>query len=168
MRENEFGMMVEGYIPSLTRNALKFTKDAEDANDLVQDTLVKAIRFYKNFEPETNLKGWLFVIMKNTFLNNCRSEARKRQFITPAEEISSANLLYSANQNKATGSLIVADVNVALNKLPEFYRIPFVRYVEGYKYQEIADELNIPLGTVKTRIHEARILLKRQLKIYAG
>ncbi len=167
MMEKEFSIVVQGQISSLTKNALKFTKNLEDANDLVQDTLVKAIRFYKNYEPGTNLTGWLFVIMKNTFINKCRKEARKRALITQDDEISSVNLLYSADQNRSTGSMIMDDVKKVLDTLPDVYRVPFVCYVEGYKYHEIAEQQNIPLGTVKTRIHEARVMLKKQLKVYA-
>ena len=167
MLEKEFSSMVESHISSLNKNALKFTKNLEDANDLVQDTLVKAIRFYKKYEKGTNLTGWLFVIMKNTFLNKCKKEARKRALIVQDEEISSVNLLYSSDHNKSPGAMIVEDVRKALETIPIVNRVPFVRYVEGYKYQEIAEQLNIPLGTVKTRIHEARLLLKKKLKVYA-
>ncbi|MGY3055702.1 RNA polymerase sigma factor (sigma-70 family) [Pedobacter sp. UYEF25] len=166
MSEEEFGAMIKDHISALTRNALKFTRDLEDADDLVQDTMVKAIRFYKSYEPGTNITGWLFVIMKNTFINNCRKEARKRALMVQEDEISSANLLYSAERNKATGSMVMEDINKVLGLIPEVNRIPFIRYVEGYKYHEIAEEQQIPLGTVKTRIHEARVMLKKQLRGY--
>lgn len=158
--------MVEAYIPSLTKNALKFTKNLDDAYDLVQDTMVKAIRFYEKYESDTNLTGWLFVIMRNTFINKCRKEARKRALITQGDEISSAHLLYSAEENSSTGKMIMDDVKNAIEAVPEVYRVPFLRYVEGFKYHEIAEQQGIPLGTVKTHIHEARGLLKKQLKIY--
>lgn len=166
MSEEEFGAMVKGHISILTKNALKFTRVMEDADDLVQDTLVKAIRFYGSYEPGTNLTGWLFVIMKNTFINKCRKEARKRALVVQGAEITPANLLYSADTNKATGSMIMTDISRVLDSIPDVYRIPFIRYVEGYKYHEIAEEQKIPLGTVKTRIHEARAMLKKQLKGY--
>ena len=167
MLEKEFNSMVGGHISSLKQNALTFTKNLDEANDLVQDTLVKAIRFYKTYQAGTNFKGWLFVIMKNTFLNECRKEARKRTLFERDDEISSVKLLYSSEQNKCTGTLIMNDVKKILNSLPEVYRIPFIRYSEGYKYIEIAEQQNIPLGTVKTRIREARLILKRKLKVYS-
>lgn len=166
MNEKEFTCVIDGYIPSLNQNALKFTKNLNDADDLVQDTLLKAVRFYESYEAGTNMKGWLFVIMKNTFLNNIRKEAHKKRFVTQDDEISSANLLYSANRNHAIINFVMHDINKVMATLPEAYRVPFVLYVEGYKYQEIAKRFNIPIGTVKTRIHEARVLLRIYLKIY--
>ena len=163
----EFNNLVNAHSVSLKSHALKFTNDVEDANDLVQDTLVKAIRFYENFQEGTNLKGWLFVIMRNTFINNYRRIAKTRSVITQTDEISSANLAHSATRNNAEGKFIVGDINKALESLPEAYHTPFVRYFEGYKYHEIAEMLQIPLGTVKTRIFVAREMLKKFLKTYA-
>ncbi|MFC3563389.1 RNA polymerase sigma factor [Pedobacter jamesrossensis] len=162
----EFNQMVNTHSVSLKSHALKFTNDVEDANDLVQDTLVKAIRFYKNFQEGTNIKGWLFVIMRNTFINNYRRITKTRTLITQTDEISSINLAHSATKNHADGKFIVDDINKALTSLPEAYYTPFVKYFEGYKYHEIADMLQIPLGTVKTRIFVAREMLKKYLKTY--
>lgn len=159
--------MVNIHSVSLRLHALKFTNDVEDANDLVQDTLVKAIRFYKNFQEGTNIKGWLFVIMRNTFINNYRRIAKTRTLITQTDEISSVNLMHSSTKNQAEGKFIVGDINKALASLPEAYHTPFVKYFEGYKYHEIADMLQIPLGTVKTRIFVAREMLKKYLKTYS-
>ncbi|WP_316829521.1 sigma-70 family RNA polymerase sigma factor [Pedobacter aquatilis] len=163
----EFNKLVNVHSVSLKSHALKFTNDIEDANDLVQDTLVKAIRFYENFQEGTNIKGWLFVIMRNTFINNYRKISKTRALITQNDEISSANLMHSATSNQAEGKFIVGDIGKALASLPEAYHTPFVRYFEGYKYHEIADMLQIPLGTVKTRIFVAREMLKKYLKTYA-
>ena len=167
MSEKEFITIIESHIVSLRENAFRFTKNIEDANDLVQDTLFKAIRFYGTFEQETNLKAWLFVIMKNTFINDCRRKAKKQSLIDQDDNVKSAQLLYSAEHNKCISNMIISDVHKILDKIPNAYRIPFVRYVEGYKYLEIAKQQNIPLGTVKTRIHVARVLLRDQLKIYS-
>lgn len=163
----EFNHLVNAHSVSLKSHALKFTNDVEDANDLVQDTLVKAIRFYENFQEGTNIKGWLFVIMRNTFINNYRKLAKTRTLITQSDEISSVNLAHSATKNNAEGKFIVGDINKALASLPEAYHTPFIRYFEGYKYHEIADMLQIPLGTVKTRIFVARDMLKKYLKTYS-
>lgn len=167
MTQFEFNNMVNSHSLSLKMHALNFTKDIEDANDLVQDTMLKAIRFYQNFQEGTNFKGWLFVIMKNTFINNYRKSAKAKTLITQDDEISSANLMYSAERNASVGKMIVDDIQKALNHLPEVYGTPFIKYFEGFKYHEIADELQIPLGTVKTRIHVAREMLKKYLKTYA-
>ncbi|PWS29469.1 RNA polymerase subunit sigma [Pedobacter yonginense] len=167
MTQIEFNNMVNSHSTSLKMHALNFTKDAEDANDLVQDTMLKAIRFYNNFEEGTNFKGWLFVIMKNTFINNYRKIAKSKTLITQEEDISSTNLMYSAEKNGSISKMIVDDIQKALNHLPDVYSVPFVKYFEGFKYHEIADELGIPLGTVKTRIHVAREMLKKYLKTYS-
>ncbi|MET4081979.1 RNA polymerase sigma factor (sigma-70 family) [Pedobacter sp. UYP30] len=167
MLEKEFNSKIDSHILSLRQNALRFTKDLDKANDLVQDTFLKAIRFYKQFKPDTNLRAWLFVIMKNTFINDCRRKAKKQKLVEQADKITSENLLFSAVQNKCTGSMIINDIQKVLNSIPEAHRIIFMRYVEGYKYIEIAQQQNIPLGTVKTRIHEARVVLRKQLKIYS-
>ncbi len=167
MTQIEFNKMVDSHSVSLKMHALNFTKDVEDANDLVQDTMLKAIRFYQTFQEGTNFKGWLFVIMKNTFINNYRKTAKSKSLIIQDEEISSLNLLYSAHKNGSVSKMIVDDIQKALNHLPEVYSVPFIKYFEGFKYHEIALELQIPLGTVKTRIHVAREMLKKYLKTYS-
>lgn len=167
MTKLEFNYLVNYHSVSLKSYALNFTKDSEDANDLVQDTLLKAITYYNKFKDGTNLKGWLFTIMKNTFINNYRRLVKTNALITQSEDISSANLSYSATKNQAESKFITNDINKALAQLPQEYYIPFIRYFEGYKYHEIAEMLIIPIGTVKTRIHVARNVLKKYLKTYS-
>lgn len=166
MTQNEFSEIISLYADSLHSHALNFTRDQDDANDLLQDTLLKATRFISNFEEGTNIKGWLFVIMKNTFINNYNRSLKRRDKTIQEEEISSANLHHSATSNGAESSFAIQDIQKALKQLPDNYSVPFIRYFEGYKYQEIADELNVPIGTVKTHIHQARIYLKKYLKQY--
>ncbi|KLT66661.1 RNA polymerase sigma factor [Pedobacter sp. BMA] len=166
MTQQEFSETISLHAPSLRSHALNFTKNSEDANDLMQETLLKATRFASKFEDGTNMKGWLFVIMKNTFINNYKKNQKTRDNTVQEDEITSANLHYSATTNDSVGSFAMQDINVALAQLPQKYAVPFIRYFEGYKYHEIADEMKIPLGTVKTYIHEARILLKKNLKQY--
>lgn len=166
MTQKEFSETISVHASSLRLHALNFTRDPEDANDLLQDTLLKATRFVSNFQDGTNIKGWLFVIMKNTFINNYRKHPKTRDVTVQEDEITSANLYYSATTNGSVGSFAMQDINRALSMLPERYSSPFVRYFEGYKYHEIAEEMQLPLGTVKTYIHEARILLKKYLKQY--
>jgi RNA polymerase sigma-70 factor (ECF subfamily) len=166
MTRPEFNEMVLRQSSSLKMYALHFTHDSEDADDLVQDTLLKAITYYNKFAEGTNLKGWLYTIMKNTFINNYRRITKINTLVTKSDEISSANLFYSSTVNNAEGKFILDDVRKALHNLADDYKIPFTMYFEGYKYHEIADYLSIPIGTVKTRIHVARKLLKGQLKAY--
>ncbi len=166
MTKIEFNAMVMRQASSLKMYALHFTHDADDANDLVQDTLLKAITYYNKFKEGTNLKGWLYTIMKNTFINNYRRFVKISSFVTKSDEISSANLMFSSTKNQGESKFIMDDIKNALGKLPQEYYVPFSMYFEGHKYHEIADHLSIPIGTVKTRIHVARKLLKKNLKPY--
>ena len=166
MTKNEFDTMVIEQSDSLKLYARNFTSDYEDANDLVQDTILKAVTYFKNFKEGTNLKGWLYTIMKNTFINNYRRIVKTNSFITKDEDISSSNLLLSASCNQGESKFVMEDIHEALANLSEEYYIPFSLYFEGFKYHEISDHLNIPNGTVKTRIHVARKLMKRSLSAY--
>jgi RNA polymerase sigma factor (sigma-70 family) len=167
MTKNEFNSQLHNHSVSLQSFALNFTKDIEDANDLVQDTMVKAVTYYSKFKEGTNLKGWLFTIMKNTFINNYRRLVKTNALITQSDDISSANLHYSASSNMSESKFVIGDINKALQTLQPEYYVPFIKYFEGYKYHEIADMLEIPIGTVKTRIHVARQILKKYLKTYS-
>jgi len=166
MKKPEFDTMVTKQADALKMYALHFTHDDEDANDLVQDTLLKAITYYNKFKEGTNLKGWLYTIMKNTFINNYRRFVKVNTLVTKSEEISSAHLALSATGNKGEGKFIMDDIRDALAELSDDYYVPFTMYFEGYKYHEIAVHLGIPIGTVKTRIHVARKLLKKSLRSY--
>lgn len=150
----------------LEKFAFNFTKDVENANDLVQDTLIKAIRYHHLYKAGTNLRGWLFTIMRNTFINDYRRDGRKNAPIQTSDDLSSVQLKQSAARNYGEGKFVMEDINKAMARLQPEYSDPFLRYFEGYKYHEIAEELNIPIGTVKTRIHMARQFLKSELKMY--
>ncbi len=162
----EFNTLVTRQASSLKMYALHFTHDSDDANDLVQDTMLKAITYYNKFKEGTNLKGWLYTIMKNTFINNYRRFVKISSFVTKSDDISSANLMYSATKNQGEPKFIMEDIKNALGKLPDEYYVPFTMHFDGHKYHEIAEHLTIPIGTVKTRIHVARKLLKKSLKPY--
>ena len=152
---------------SLDLFAKKFTNDLEDANDLVQDTMIKAIRYANMYKEGTNLRGWLYTIMRNTFINSYKKTSRKNSIMDTSEELSSAQLKKSASNNLGENKFMMEDINKAMKALQPEYAVPFLRYFEGYKYHEIADELRIPIGTVKTRIFMARQALKGNLKMYA-
>ncbi len=104
--------------------------------------------------------------MKNTFINNYRRFVKMSTFVTKSDEISSPNLVFSSTKNQGESKFVMDDIKRALDRLPEDYYVPFTMYFEGHKYHEIADHLTIPIGTVKTRIHVARKLLKKNLKAY--
>jgi RNA polymerase sigma factor (sigma-70 family) len=161
-----FHHLLKEHTPVLKNFAFKFTRDSSIADDLFQDTMLKAIKYIDQFKEGTNIKGWLFTIMRNTFINDYRRQVRTNALILQEEDISSAHLVQSSSRNAAEGKFAMADIQRSLALLPRCYYDPFMRYFEGYKYHEIAEEMNIPIGTIKTRIHMARIMLKKQLKIY--
>lgn len=152
---------------SLEMFAYQFTKNNDDADDLVQDTMLKAIRYSKLYKDGTNLRGWLYTIMRNTFINSYRATSMKSKVIETCEDLMPYQLVKSADGNLGENHFVGEDIHRALAKLePECY-IPFIKYFEGFKYHEIAEELGIPIGTVKTRIHVARQVLKSNLKMYS-
>lgn len=149
----------------LHHHALRFTGDEDDAKDLVQDTLIKGIRFCTRFQPGTNLKAWLYVIMKNTFYNNCVRLNRKREVISD-EDPTTVKTMHATTDNLGEGRFTLRDIQKALDSIRPDHRIAFQRYFEGYHYGEIAEELGVPLGTVKTFIYQARCELKKYLRQY--
>jgi len=153
---------------SLKPFALRLTKDGEDANDLLQDTLLKAYTNRDKYTDGTNLKAWLYTIMKNTFITNYQRMMRKNTFIDTTDNLHYINTLENSMDNEAQSTFIMEDINRALNVLEEAYRTPFMMYHRGFKYHEIADRLHLPIGTVKNRIHIARKELKDKLYIYAN
>ncbi|RZK07608.1 MAG: RNA polymerase sigma factor [Flavobacterium sp.] len=138
MTSTQFTQVITQHNASLYNFAMKFTRNEDDANDLLQDTMMKAIKFFHKFEEGTNIKGWLYTIMRNTFINDYRRIVRNQAIITQEENISSANLMNSSTRNDSESSFAMADIKKALDKIPEVHSKPFVRYVEGYKYDEIA------------------------------
>ena len=151
---------------SLRGYALNFTRDDDDAKDLVQDTVLKAVTYYSKFRDGTNLKGWLYTIMKNTFINHYRRIVKMNASVSRPDEISDAHLSLSASRNGGEGKFVMDDISGAMDKLSDDYYIPFSMYFEGYRYHEISEHMNIPIGTVKTRIHMARKLMKQTLAPY--
>lgn len=166
MTKFEFNTLVVQHTDSLKGYALHFTRDDEDANDLVQDTVLKAVTYYGKFKDGTNLKGWLYTIMKNTFINHYRRFVKTSSLVTKSEEISNAHLSYSATRNGGENKFVMEDIVGAMARLSDEYYVPFSMYFEGYKYHEISDHLQIPIGTVKTRIHVARKVMKKALAPY--
>jgi len=152
---------------ALEQFAIKFTHNQEDADDLVQDTLLRAMRYADLYQNGTNLQGWLYTIMKNTFINDYRKSSIRKKVINTVEVIDSQQLTQSAATNEGVQKFLGEDIDTAIKNLSPTYSVPFLKYFEGYKYHEIADELNIPIGTVKTRIYMARQSLQASLKMYS-
>ncbi|MFK7920365.1 MAG: RNA polymerase sigma factor [Bacteroidia bacterium] len=163
----EFNSAVINLHPSLKPIAYKLTRDNEEANDLIQETLLKAISNREKFSDGTNLKAWLYTIMKNTFITNYHRLVKRKTFIDTTENLHFINSSTHVTENDAGTKLAMDEIEKAIKGLSYDYKTPFMMHFKGYKYFEIADILNIPIGTVKNRIHIARKELKRQLKSYA-
>lgn len=163
----EFTSHIGKVSKSLRPFALRLTKDSEDANDLLQDTLMKAFTNRDKYADGTNLKAWLYTIMKNTFITNYQRMVRKNTFIDTSDNLHYINSIESSTDNTAYSTFAMDDINRAVGALEDAYRTPFLMHFRGFKYHEIADKLNIPIGTVKNRIHIARKELKDKLRVYA-
>ena len=146
--------------------AVNLTKDNETANDLYQETLYKALANQEKYNVGTNIKAWLFTIMRNIFINDYRRRAKQKTLFDNSATDYLINLKQVSVSNTAESSLRMKEINEAIHQLPEIFKTPFLLYFDGYKYQEIADVLGEPLGTVKSRIHFARKLLKERLTRY--
>lgn len=162
----EFSHSLENLTSSLKPFALKLTKDLEDANDLLQETLLKAFVNRDKFAEGTNLKAWLYTIMKNTFITNYQRMIRRATFIDTTDNLHYINSSSSITQNLAYSRFALQDMKREIENLDDVYKTPFMLHFQGFKYYEIAERLNIPIGTVKNRIHIARKELKKQLSVY--
>lgn len=160
----EFNTRIVGERTPLRNFALSLTHNAEDALDLLQETYLKALSYRSKFEDNTNLRAWLFTIMKNTFINSYRREVKSKQLISKGDD-NALNRAFSQNSYDHSESRMNAkEIVKKIAALPDEYRIPFARYYNGYRYEEIATQMSLPLGTVKSRIFIARKLLMEQLK----
>jgi RNA polymerase sigma factor (sigma-70 family) len=164
----EFNYSINLASKSLKPFALKLTKDLDDAKDLLQDTMMKAFLNKDKFSDGTNLKAWLYTIMKNTFITNYQKMVKKKTFIDTTENLHYINSSAYTINNDAINSFASAEIKKAIETVEDLFRIPFMMYFNGFKYHEIAEELNIPIGTVKNRIHIARKELKEKLSLYSN
>lgn len=166
MSTPEFSHLLVNNAEFLKPFAINLTRDTEAANDLYQETLYKALANKEKYNSGTNIKAWLFTIMRNIFINNYRRKAKQKTIF----DNSGSDFLLNHNQatvsNNAESDIRIKEIKKAIRQLPEIFKTPFLLYFDGYKYNEIADALNEPLGTIKSRIHFARKLLKEQISRY--
>ena len=157
--QNLLGMQAE-----LRRFAMKLTADYEEANDLLQETSLKALDNEDKYTPDTNFKGWMYTIMRNIFINNYRKTVRDQTFIDQTDNLFHLNLPQDSGFESTEGNYDLKEIRKIVHSLPKEYRVPFSMYVSGFKYREIADKLGLPLGTVKSRIFFTRQRLQKELK----
>ncbi|MEJ5995270.1 RNA polymerase sigma factor [Pedobacter sp. Du54] len=153
-------------MPLLKKFAKKFTTEREDIDDLVQDTLLKAMTASDKYQSGTNLRAWLWVLMKNIYINNYRKHKQHQRISEIEKTISCHFSTCTSYKNGGEEKLINTDIKKAMNQLKPSLYLSIKPFVLGYKYKEIANSLHIPLGTVKTRIFEARTHLKSLLTPY--
>lgn len=174
-KRKQFEVEALPHMDALYRTALRMTKNEKDAEDLVQEALVKAYRFWDKFETGSNCRAWLFKIMTNIFINNYRSKSRSPMAVN-VDDIDD-NFLYGQlavggkeeNPEKDLFNKIFDDdVKKAIESLPDDFRmVVMLSFLEGFSYQEIADIADLQLGTVKSRLHRGRKLLQKELFDYA-
>jgi RNA polymerase sigma-70 factor (ECF subfamily) len=161
------------FLDALYRTGLRMTRSEAEAEDLVQETYIRAFRFRDQFTPGTNLKAWLFRILTNTFINQYRRKAARPE-TTELDDVEES-ILYRRMRNVSPGSAspdpeaelidntLSSEVKEALEALPEKFRTTLLLDVEGFSYKEIAEMLDIPIGTVMSRLHRGRKFLQKRL-----
>lgn len=147
----------------LLRFAIKLTSDREEANDLLQETSLKALDNEDKYTPETNFKGWMYTMMRNIFINNYRKVLRDQTYVDQTENLFHINLPQTTDGANVEKAYELKEMYRIVNSLPKDCKTPFSMYVAGFKYREIADKLNLPLGTVKSRIFFTRQRLQEEL-----
>jgi RNA polymerase sigma-70 factor (ECF subfamily) len=166
MSNAEFSMLLTENSEFLRPFAITLTKDHEAAKDLFQDTLFRAFSNKDKYNVGTNIRAWLYTIMRNIFINDYRKKAKQSTVFDSTPN----DYLIDQTNNKVTNDAItnlnLQEVKQLIYELPELFRTPFNLYYEGYKYNEIADALEEPLGTIKSRIHFARKILKQKIERY--
>ena len=158
MSTQEFNALIINNAEGLRPFAITLTHDHESAKDLCQETLYKAFAYRDKYQPGTNIKAWLFTIMRNIFINDYRRNGRKK-LVYDTLRYFEPHAAPAADKR-----LLLQEINKNIYHLPAIFRTACVLYLQGYKYHEIAEALNDPLGTIKSRIHFAKKLLQKQIQ----
>lgn len=166
MTATEFTSQIEEMQGTLKQFTYRFTRNPEESQDLIQDTMLKALTYRDKFREDTNLKGWLFTIMRNTFINNYRKQKLAKTSTDNTKELYFLNVADTHTFNRPEKSVEFKEMWKNVNEIKEELSVPFKMYTTGYKYHEIAEQLNIPIGTVKNRIFHARKEIQKKLVAY--
>jgi RNA polymerase sigma-70 factor (ECF subfamily) len=148
----------------LYSKALSLFHDSEKAQDIVQDTMLKALTNKDKFTEGTNLKGWLYTILKNIFINDYNRHAKHPTYLRDTFSDAFVGTENRVELNQGAANIKMEEIQKALASIDEKFSKAFMMHFEGYKYEEIAEEMQLPLGTVKTRIHKARLMLQERLR----
>ncbi len=168
MTTKEFNTNLVKLKDGLEYYAYSLTNNREDAHDLVQDTFLKALIYKDKFEENTNLKAWAYTIMRNTFINNYRRAIKSGTIIDKTEDAYYLNTASKSIYGMPEAEINVKELTKAINDISDEQRIPFEMQHQGYKYKEIAEELNLSIGTVKSRIFFCRKKLINRLQEFSG
>jgi len=163
MSNPEFNAQFDALTQVMERFAYKLTKNSEEAKDLFQETAFRAMSNWEKFRPGTNLKAWLLTIMKNIFINNYRKKSKANTIIDSTDNMFYINSGANTIRNGAESNIMMDELEAMIDNLDDSLKVPFEMHYLGYKYQEIADKLRLPLGTVKSRIFFARKELKSMI-----
>lgn len=167
MNKMDFTQGIIAMQSDLQRFALKLTANYDSANDLVQDCVLQALDNKEKFKHSTNLKGWLYTIMRNIFINNYRRALRETNLIDSDYSINKQGLIEEEDAARFEFAYDLKQLHTIVNALPEDLKRPFLMFVAGFKYIEIAEKLNLPIGTVKSRLFFVRKRLKEDLKDFS-
>jgi RNA polymerase sigma-70 factor (ECF subfamily) len=163
MKANEFNNKLIDLKDNLKYFAYSLVSNDEEADDLVQETFFKAISNQDKYADNTNFKAWVFTILKNTFINNYNKAVRQKTAFDNTKDAYYINSGQAESSISPESTFAANEISKAIYELDAAYRVPFERFTQGFKYQEIADELDLPIGTVKSRIFFARKKLMEQL-----
>ena len=155
---------IVGMESELCHFALKLTADQDLANDLVQDCMLKALDNKEKFVHAQNFKGWMYTIMRNLFINNYRRVTREMSMMDDSYSIGRQNLLEVEDGERFEYAYDLKELHKVINAVPESMRKPFLMYVSGFKYNEIAEKMGLPIGTIKSRLFFVRKRLQKELK----
>ena len=164
MKHSDFEKQLIESRGMLYSKALSLFRNTEKAEDLVQDTMVKALTYKDMFAHGTNLRGWLYTILKNTFINQYNRNANHPTYLRDTFTDAFIGAEKQTVSNLGSENIKMQEIQKALASIDEKFSQPFMMHFEGYKYEEIAKEMQLPIGTVKTRIHKARLMLQEQLR----
>lgn len=163
MRATDFYDNLLNLENGLGKFALSLTQEKADAQDLVQETFLKALLYQERFVKNDNFKAWTYTIMRNTFINNYRRQLRNFTFKDHTEDAVLINRSQNANSEDPDSQYSVLEMTENIEQLKDKHRLPLKMFINGYKYHEIADELQLSIGTVKSRIFFSRKILQEQL-----